>query len=49
MALRDTLHVVGNPLAGLAVQASHESQIVLQEGFSKRDRGERTAQEKKDI
>ncbi len=47
MALRDTLHVVGNPLAGLAVQASHKSQVVLQKGFSKRDRGEQTAQKRK--
>ncbi len=47
MAFRDTLHVVGNPLAGLAVQASHKSQIVLQKGFSKRDRGEQTAQKRK--
>jgi hypothetical protein len=49
MALRNTLHVVGNPLTGLAVQASHKSQIVLQQEFSKRDRGEQTAQKKKDI
>jgi hypothetical protein len=48
-ALRDTLHMVGNPLAGLAVQASHKSQIVLQQGFSKRDWGEQTAQKKKNI
>ncbi len=47
MALRDTFHVVGNPLAGLSVQASHKSQVVLQKGFSKRERGEQTAQKRK--
>jgi hypothetical protein len=39
--------VVGNFLAGLAIQASHKGQVLLQQGFSKRDGGVQTAQKKK--
>jgi hypothetical protein len=47
MAFRGALYMVGNFLAGLAVQASHKSQVMLQQRFSKWDRGEQTAQKTK--